>query len=101
MKSATLQLKKYLVFVEHRCPLGTSEVGVRDGWRCYEAIEPLQIGARLLDRCGGAAHHEWGGVLYPSDSCDTVHCEERGIVTRIEDYSLQRARELGIEQADL
>jgi hypothetical protein len=84
-------MKRYIVFVEHGCPLSIGgQPGRADDWRVYEGNEPV-VGMKLNDGCGGGMH--------PYTSCDDgpPFCNERGIVKEVLDYTQAMAQELGLD----
>jgi hypothetical protein len=102
----TVSPKKFLIFVEHRCRFPKENSSHKaDDWRVYESGQQPHIGEKLGDYCPGEIvsarldHHGLFETEYPL-GCPIRSdlCEEKGRVTKIEEYSQKRAKELGLTQ---
>ena len=84
------QLKKYLIHVIYECPLSAwGKPAKEDEWRVYEANELPRPGQILDNNCGEpffleACHDE------------RTYCEEKGKISKVEEFSPERARQLGL-----
>jgi hypothetical protein len=87
--------QKFIVFIEYNCgyaPWG--KTSREDEWTVYETNVHPKIGDGFGGGCGGGMH--------PSESCDEPDsqgklCNEKGKITKIEEYSAKRAMELGLK----